>query len=801
MPWPSGSRDTTEWPEVSVEIHADLRDHLNAFTSIDGVGWNDFSAQSRATNLNVADSRLRTYRKMYERLGVVRKEGEKLRVTGFGKELANLANTLSKERDEILQALAIRASKILVRYTLRNPVEHGAEFNLLPEDCDIRPFVAIWKSMLALEGRLHFQEMNRVLLHVLYMRDLEAAISKIQRARKELTANYNDKDEQRLRELLGPEANPDQPSARMAAWFSMAGWGGLIIERNSDASGFRNLSTIGQKILPAILAEPPPTFIGGTEQEWYDYYFATESSKASAAPQMRADGDITSLGRLFSEDLASEQVALKANEIFVARLLAALLAKRFLILTGLAGSGKTKLAQAFARWITPLSARDDVFQVGARIESDRIIYYVKRSDSLAVEFWNSENDAEATKVTLPRAMIQEWANYIQANALTRSTPVRTIREAVKSLSKYSDQLHGFETHLKAAAFALIESQANTLGAKCYEVVAVGADWTGNENILGYQNGLDPRGYVSKPALDLIIHAADEANKEIPHFLILDEMNLSHVERYFADLLSAIESEEGLELYPGDPEKQSSWRKAAAEKPIPPRLKRLPENLFIIGTVNVDETTYMFSPKVLDRANVIEFRMDGGELEEFLANPIKPAMSQLDARGMAFGRPFVDSAKGPARVPSEVKDEYEAEMILFFKALQTCGAEFGYRTAYESGRFIHFYQLVGGHLHSKQDWFSNAFDYFILQKILPKLHGSRPKLGPVLKTLWFLCVNGSAGRGTTPLEAAKNAARSTDKRDEPSFVIPADAPYARSAEKICRIWNLLRDNGFASFAEA
>ena len=66
------------------------------------------------------------------------------------------------------------------------------------------------------------------------------------------------------------------------------------------------------------------------------------------------------------------------------------------------------------------------------------------------------------------------------------------------------------------------------------------------------------------------------------------MNLSHVERYFADFLSAIESGEEIPLYGKD------------------ETLELPSNLFIIGTVNVDETTYMFSPKVLDRANTIEF---------------------------------------------------------------------------------------------------------------------------------------------------------------------------------------------------
>jgi 5-methylcytosine-specific restriction protein B len=328
-------------------------------------------------------------------------------------------------------------------------------------------------------------------------------------------------------------------------------------------------------------------------------------------------------------------------------------------------------------------------------------------------------------------------------------------------------------------------------SNCFRVVAVGADWTGNENVLGYPDGLEKASYISKPSLDVILHA--KANQAIPHFLILDEMNLSHVERYFADILSAIESDEKIHLH------QDSERHANGTA-IPAEVE-LPKNLFIIGTVNVDETTYMFSPKVLDRANVIEFRMDAGELEGFLVNPAKPDLSKLDGKGESFGEAFVKAAKDSVMVPADVKEAYDAEMLLLFKTLQAHGAEFGYRTAYETARFIHFFKLLGNHADGDASWFSAAFDCVVFQKLLPKLHGSRAKLGPVLKKLWFLCVNEAAGRSADALKAAEEAARSTDKKAEPSVVVPAGAPYPLSAEKIGRMWRLLIENGFASFAEA
>lgn len=481
------------------------------------------------------------------------------------------------------------------------------------------------------------------------------------------------------------------------------------------------------------------------------------------------------------------------------RIAASASSKRFLILAGLAGSGKTKLAQAFAHWITPCRLALDVFAPGSEIKSANVTYYVKYSDALSVEFWNAANEAEAIKVTLPREMIAEWAAFIEANSISPTTQAREIREAVKGTSKFSDQLHSFETHLKAAAFALVNSQLQDAAGQCHAIVPVGADWTGNENILGYPDGLLATSYVAKPALDLILHAADHG--DVPHFLVLDEMNLSHVERYFADILSIIESDEGLDLYSGDMTKPETWRKTSAAKAVPPKLKQLPANLFIIGTVNVDETTYMFSPKVLDRANVIEFRMDAGELEGFLGNPAKPDLSKLDGKGASFGKAFVDAAKSAVAVPADVKADYDAEMLLLFKTLQAHGAEFGYRTAYETARFIHFYKLLGNPAAGDISWFPGAFDCVVFQKLLPKLHGSRAKLGPVLKKLWFLCVNDAAGRGADALKAAEEAARSTDKKAEPSVVVPAGAPYPLSAEKIGRMWRLLIENGFASFAEA
>jgi hypothetical protein len=211
---------------------------------------------------------------------------------------------------------------------------------------------------------------------------------------------------------------------------------------------------------------------------------------------------------------------------------------------------------------------------------------------------------------------------------------------------------------------------------------------------------------------------------------------------------------------------------------------------------------MFSPKVLDRANVIEFRMNADELVAFMGDPSKPDLNKLSGKGLAYAQSLVQAARAPLpTMDVAIKAVYETEMLCFFKVLSTSGAEYGYRVAHEAARFINYFQVLGKYPAGDVSWLASAMDRLVLQKFLPKLHGSRAKLGPLLKKLWFLCVADAALRGTDPVAKAEESARSNDKGGEPSLPIPMTAPYPLSAEKILRMWKLLNENGFASFAEA
>ena len=481
----------------------------------------------------------------------------------------------------------------------------------------------------------------------------------------------------------------------------------------------------------------------------------------------------TMINSSFSHDFhsACEKAGLKYRQKLLRRFTSSLLAKRFLILTGLSGSGKTKLAQAFAEWIGCKSTPSDPFFPGAGIESSQKTYRVAKSDSLAVEFWNDENEEQSTKVTLGREMIAEWANCILENNLPKETSPRSIREMVNEKSQFSPQLHSFETHLKAAAFALIESQKNAVSYKSTELIPVGADWTSNENILGYPDGLNPQIYNSTPILDLVLRATQ--NPQLPHFLILDEMNLSHVERYFADMLSAIESDEAIPLYEAIEEDSSTWRKTNTGKQIPPGVK-LPNNLFIIGTVNVDETTYMFSPKVLDRANVIEFRVESNDLQNYLQDGAqKPVLSKLASLGTPYAEHFV------AAQNSSITNSSQLSLAVnqFFKIFSKHESEFGFRVANEAARLISFQKLLGS------DSFNENFDSVIVQKFLPKLHGSRSQLEELLQEL----ITATSGSEVAEWEE--------------ELLTKDDPTYPLSYNKLCRMYKKLQRDQFVSFAEA
>ncbi len=310
----------------------------------------------------------------------------------------------------------------------------------------------------------------------------------------------------------------------------------------------------------------------------------------------------------------------------------------------------------------------------------------------------------------------------------------------------------------------------------YKIIPVGADWTNNEKLLGFPNALDPNNYIEPDTgvLQLLIDAND--NPDVPFFLILDEMNLSHVERYFADFLSAMESSGTIKLYDG------KNRTASDGTPIPATIP-FPKNLFVIGTMNVDETTHMFSPKVLDRAQVVEFRVTAKQMEDYLATPKPLDMTKVEGGGIDYAEEYLKLRKGDPTLVAAERTSITDSLNKFFPELAELGSEFAFRTAGEAIRFCGFARMAKMELDA-------AIDAAIMQKLLPKLHGSRRRLALPLEAFWGFCRKD--GKTATIADVTKKDA--TEKVEDV-------AKYPVSAEKIKRLYKAAEANGFASYAEA
>ena len=267
------------------------------------------------------------------------------------------------------------------------------------------------------------------------------------------------------------------------------------------------------------------------------------------------------------------------------------------------------------------------------------------------------------------------------------------------------------------------------GEKNWLIVPVGADWTDNARVLGFYNPLADNG-VGKYEKTGIIKLIERANNnpEIPYFLILDEMNLSHVERYFSDFLSHMET-------PDNPFELEGYRNEDDE--VTGKLP-YPKNLFVIGTVNIDETTYMFSPKVLDRANVVEFKPDKDDVMNMFSSASKEVKIASAKSGVAEA--FLRLAKEIRSGESRVDEQQMAEVRNVFTAIYDITEKNGYEFAYRTVREIKQYISAAHELSSQWDdaEIYRAIDEQLLQKVLPKIHGNRKEIGTMLDELEAIC---------------------------------------------------------------
>jgi hypothetical protein len=331
------------------------------------------------------------------------------------------------------------------------------------------------------------------------------------------------------------------------------------------------------------------------------------------------------------------------------------------------------------------------------------------------------------------------------------------------------------------------------------VTAVRPDWTDNRGLLGYHNPLTGQ-YARTPFLDLLLRAdaeeraaREEKRPARPFFAILDEMNLARVEHYFADFLSALESVQPLHLH-GDATLMSA--EPGEELAVPQQLA-IPGNLFITGTVNVDETTYMFSPKVLDRAFTIEFNQVDLRGLGAPGNATDTALALEGFPGALIYRGNPDASDWDA-LGALGDGRWREPVLAVHDLLVPEHRHFGYRVANEIARFV---VLAAEQAGDDPATLGAALDLAILQKVLPKFHGTQQELELVLTALFAFALHGASGPDRVPAPPPDAWTLGRDGR----LVVTGGASDAtpalpRTAAKLWGMLRRLRQQGFASFIE-
>lgn len=249
----------------------------------------------------------------------------------------------------------------------------------------------------------------------------------------------------------------------------------------------------------------------------------------------------------------------------------------------------------------------------------------------------------------------------------------------------------------------------------FMLIPVRPDWSDGSELLGYTDIAGD--FKEGPLTKLLIHAKEHPKR--PHFLLLDEMNLARVEYYFSDILSVMESRsltaEGFS--------SSKLAETADGEPL-----FFPDNLYIIGTVNMDETTHPFSKKVLDRANTLQFNeidlLNLNFLKESTDDQIEPmqlANESLQASYIQISHIY------PQHEELIVKISNELDRIN--NILKPIHAQVGYRVRDEICFYL-AHNAEANNLLSENE----ALDFCFMQKILPRIAGSGERVDNVLTEL-------------------------------------------------------------------
>jgi hypothetical protein len=487
--------------------------------------------------------------------------------------------------------------------------------------------------------------------------------------------------------------------------------------------------------------------------------------------------------------------------------------KGFVVLSGISGTGKSKIAQHFVEMLpdpavttnrTPaiseglLSFRVSGTQTWVAIDATQsalfppIDYDVRQS--IEFVFLDEVTKGHAVlrvlaggKPTLYLALGQDLASKLRNHAGGGRVYARLDLDDASAISR---------VRLSIDANDFVEGDLNVMSEEARHnnlFLAVRPDWRDSTSLLGYYNPLTET-YEWTDFLRFILRAVEsyKAKDGLAWFVILDDMNLAHVEYYFADLLSIIESGRTPDGFSHDPIRLTYPHTLADN--APPREVYLPPNLYIIGTVNMDETTHAFSPKVLDRAFTIELT------DVDFSNYPPPAitsgsqLSESEKRQMleAFTRngSFAQVSKVDVAAAVEDHPQIRSWLSSLNTRLEQDRFHFGYRVFDEIAQFI-FNADANGMFPSWEE----AFDHAVFMKVLPKFNGSRARLFGPLTTLAGWAVNPD---DPSPDSIAVHIRQQQETSTAGTEVPVAAACLPRVAKRALQMLTALEEDGFVSF---
>ena len=287
----------------------------------------------------------------------------------------------------------------------------------------------------------------------------------------------------------------------------------------------------------------------------------------------------------------------------------------------------------------------------------------------------------------------------------------------------------------------------------FELVQVKPNWHNSLEVVGYKSNIGSPHYEFTPFVEFVARAWK--HQDVPFFLCLDEMNLAPVEQYFAEFLSAIESrsiENG--EYETDPiikpfsefntrddngnvtDKLSDRMIAKLIGKLDTQTKSdladrfrtkgltLPKNLLVLGTVNMDETTFSFSRKVLDRAMSIV--MNDVEYDKFFTGETENDMAEFDD---ATKELLIDRPIRGLEAENNGAEQVEQYLTAINEVLNETPFKLGYRAANEALLYVSAAHQFDGSIDVNA-----ALDEFTLMKILSRIEGDKRSIENLLDDL-------------------------------------------------------------------